>query len=112
MRRHLACSSMFFLLGTAAAAAQQVSTAESLRTAIQQSSQPTVFTPAVPGWFAPRRDLGVLTLVQPTTRGEMIRVVVPIGDLVSRASRSVSRVSGSRAERRARERVARELREF
>jgi hypothetical protein len=53
--------------------------------------------------------LGFLTLVPPDTNGEMVKVVVPVGDLISRAARGVSSTRRRRAERQIRERVSREL---
>jgi hypothetical protein len=60
----------------------------------------------------PERKLGVLTLVPPTTRGEIVRVRVPIGELVSRAGHAISKARRNRAERAARDEVTRSLAEF
>jgi hypothetical protein len=60
----------------------------------------------------PSTRIGMLTLVPPDTNGEIVKVVVPIGELVSRAATGVSSARRRRAERSAREQVTRELREF
>ena len=56
--------------------------------------------------------LGILTLVQPQTNGEVIRVSIPIGELASRAAHAVSEASRRRAERKINQHIARELQEF
>ena len=86
---------------------------ESLRAALQQQSpQPSILIPTYP-WVAPKTTrLGPLTLMPPDTRGEMIKVMVPVGDLVSRAARNMSNARRRSAERRAKETVSRELRDF
>ena len=58
------------------------------------------------------RKLGVFTLVPPITAGEVIRVRVPIGELVSRAAHGISKARRNRAENAARAEVARSLAEF
>jgi hypothetical protein len=97
------------------AEAQQVPTpasVESLRAALQKSPQSSLTIPAFP-WVAPRSTrLGIFTLVPPRGRGEMVRVMVPIGDLVSRATHGVSNARRHRAERHAREEVTQALRDF
>jgi hypothetical protein len=60
----------------------------------------------------PDRKLGFLTLVPPTTTGEMIRVRVPIGELASRAGHAINKTRRNRAERAARNEVFRSLAEF
>ena len=56
--------------------------------------------------------LGIFTLVQPILPGEMIRVSVPIGELVTRAFRGVAAANQRRQQAAARRRVEAALREF
>lgn len=60
---------------------------------------------------APRK-LGIFTLVQPTLRGEIVRVSVPIGELVSRAFKGVAATNRRRREAAARREVAAALEWF
>jgi hypothetical protein len=86
---------------------------ESLRVALQKSQQPSIVIPAVPPWVVPRpTHLGILTFVPPDTNGEMVRVVVPVGALVSKAAHAISNARRGRAERKADEKVLRVLRDF
>jgi hypothetical protein len=112
-RRGAVCFAPIFGLSTSAHAQQSESagSVESLRAALQKWP-PSILIPALP-WVAPNpRRLGILTLVPPDTNGEMIKVVVPVGELVSRAAHGVANAQRRRAEQRARENVSRELREF
>ena len=58
------------------------------------------------------RSFGIVAFIAPETRGEMVRVRVPIGELTTRLARSITDARRRRAERKAREHVERELREF
>lgn len=51
------------------------------------------------------KKLGIFTLVPPTGRGEIVRVSVPIGELVSRAFKRVAAASQRRRETAARRKV-------
>jgi hypothetical protein len=51
-------------------------------------------------------------VVPPQTNGEVIRVGIPVGELVSRAARSISDANHRRAERKADERVRKDLERF
>jgi hypothetical protein len=51
------------------------------------------------------RKLGILTLVPPGLQGEIVRVSVPIGELVTRAFRGVAAAKQRRQEEAARQRV-------
>jgi hypothetical protein len=68
------------------------------------------------GWTAPASDapktIGIFTLLPPTGRGEILRVSVPIGDLVSRAIRSAASANRRRHESAARREVEAELESF
>ena len=70
---------------------------------------PPTFTPGPEG----NRRLGILTLAAPDTmNGEIVRVVVPIGELTTALARKISSARRQRRERRAREAVERDLRDF
>jgi hypothetical protein len=56
--------------------------------------------------------LGILTLAAPDTEGEIIKVVVPVGELTMRLARAVSSAQHRRAEKMARRAVERALRDF
>lgn len=58
------------------------------------------------------KTLGIFTLVTPQLRGEMVRVSVPIGELVMRAVRSVTTGHYRRREAAARRRVAADIKAF
>jgi hypothetical protein len=53
--------------------------------------------------------LGMFTLVPPEANGEVVRVSIPIGEFVSRAARAISDANHRRAERKADERVRKDL---
>jgi hypothetical protein len=56
--------------------------------------------------------LGMFTLVPPETNGEVVRVSIPVGELVTRAARAMSDANHRRAERKADERVRKDLERF
>lgn len=60
---------------------------------------------------APKR-IGIFTLVPPTAPGEMVRVSVPIGELVSRAFKGAAAANRRRQESAVRRRVAADLEWF
>jgi hypothetical protein len=60
----------------------------------------------------PAARLGILTVVQPTLPGEMIRVSIPIGELVTRAFKGVAAANQRRREAAARRRVDAALQRF
>ena len=62
--------------------------------------------------ITPPPRLGVLTLVPPQTNGEIIRVGIPVGELISKATRSISDANHRRAERKADDRVRKDLEQF
>lgn len=64
---------------------------------------------AVPAEGAQPKTFGILTLVPPTLPGEMIRVSIPIGELVSRGFKSVASANKRRQEAAARRDVRAEL---
>lgn len=58
------------------------------------------------------RTFGIFTFVTPEGRGEMVRVSVPIGELVSRAFKSAAAAKHRRQEAAARREVAAALSRF
>ena len=58
---------------------------------------------------APPKTFGIFTLVPPAMRGEMVRVSVPVGDLVSRAVKGVAAANRRRQEAAVRREIAAEL---
>jgi|SRR5689334_18559208 hypothetical protein len=56
--------------------------------------------------------LGMFTLQPPQTTGEVIRVSIPVGELVSKAARALSDANHRRSERKADERVRKDLEQF
>jgi len=64
--------------------------------------------------FPPQRPprLGMFTLVPPEANGEVVRVSIPIGELVSSAARAISDANHRRAERKADARVRKDLDRF
>jgi hypothetical protein len=86
---------------------------DSLRMALQKPRQPSIVIPAVPPWVAPdTARVGILTFVAPDTNGEMVKIVFPVGELTSRAAHALSTAHRRRVDRKARDEVLRELREF
>jgi hypothetical protein len=77
---------------------------ERLSLALQQPLAASV-RGAAPVDGARPKALGVFTLVPPTGRGEMIRVSVPVGDLVSRALSGAAAANRRRQEAAARRKV-------
>ena len=59
----------------------------------------------------PKR-LGIFTLVPPTKPGEMVRVSIPIGELVSRAFKGVAAANQRRQQAAARRKVEAQLKWF
>ena len=76
---------------------------ERIRLVLQQPLP--IMPSAVPVEESLPKKLGIFTLVPPTGRGEMVRVSVPIGELVSRAFKSVAAANHRRQEAAARREV-------
>ena len=73
--------------------------------------QPLTLT--IPEWSEPGpRRFGPVTLLRPDTRGEAIKLMVPVGEIAARAAHAVSNARYRRAERKAREAVRRDLDAF
>ena len=58
------------------------------------------------------KTFGIFTFVPPTRPGEMVRVTIPIGELVSRAFKGVAAANHRRQEAAARRRVAADIKWF
>ena len=76
---------------------------ERIRLALQQPLQITRRVDSVES--AAPKTFGIFTLVPPTAPGEIVRVSVPIGELVTRAFKSVAAANRRRHEAVARRRV-------
>src|SRR5262249_5862325 len=86
---------------------------ESIIAALQQSSQPTLLIRSVNlAVDTPPTRLGIVTLVPPDTRSEVINISIPVGELITRAAQAVSDARHRHAERKAGERVMRRLQDF
>ena len=108
----IAASVFLILIGIAVDSARAEQTEpKRINTALQTPPKLIIRTEDL---FPPPRPtrLGVFTLVPPETNGEVVRVSIPIGQLVSRAARAVSAANHRRAERRADERVRKDLDRF
>jgi hypothetical protein len=110
------CGMLMFVVSAAHAqeSASPVSV-ESVRAVLQQSQQqPAFVSPPFPPWVKPGPTMlpGILTLAPPETSGQFVSVVVPVGELATRAARAVANAQHRRAERKAHEEVQRSLEEF
>ena len=84
---------------------------ERIRAALKDQPSRLTVGPMVP--IPPdERRFGILTFVPPDTRGEFVRVRVPVGALVTSVTRSIARAQRRRAEKAARGEVATALEEF
>jgi hypothetical protein len=73
---------------------------------------PSVLRGFDPVGSATPTTFGIFTLVPPTGRGEMIRVTIPIGEIVSRAFKANKAARRRRQEATARREVESELQRF
>ncbi len=70
-------------------------------------------TLTIPEWSEPGpRRFGLFTLLPPDTRGEAIKVMIPVGEIAARAAHALSNARYRRAERKAREAVRRDIDAF
>ena len=83
---------------------------ERIRLALQQPLPIVSSTVPVQGNLP--KKLGIVTFVPPTGRGEMVRVAIPIGELVSRAFKGVAAANHRRQEAAARREVEAALTQF
>ena len=82
------------------------------RTIAPPQSQPKLIIRADELFPLTPSRMGMFTFVPPETDGEFIRVGIPVGELVSRAARAVSNANHRRAERKADERVRKDVAQF
>ncbi len=110
-----ACAALLVTgLASVQAQADQSVSLEAIRKGLR-ISQPSslVVPPVVPSIPPESPRLGFLTLVPPDfTKGQMVKIAVPIGDLANRLARTISTMGRQRRERKAREAVERELRQL
>jgi hypothetical protein len=88
---------------------------EAVHAALQQSQQQqlALISPQFPPWVPPGPTrLGILTFAPPETSGQFVSVMVPVGELATRAAHAVSNAQHRRAERKAHEEVQRSLENF
>jgi len=103
-------------LSVASLEAQQSEQSVSVEAVRQALQKPPWLSLVIPPVFPlvpeGNRRIGVLTLAAPDTNGEMVKVVVPIGELTTRLARRISSAQRQRREATAREVVERALRDF
>ena len=86
---------------------------ESLRLALQKAQRPSLsLSPVAPSVPAKITRVGILTLAPPDTNGEIVKVVVPAGELTMGFVRTISSAQHRRAERKAHEVVQHVLEDF
>src|SRR5262245_35787783 len=67
----------------------------------------------IPLWIEPPpKRIGVLTIVPPDRRGEVIQMSLPVGDLTMRAARAIGQTRQHRAEQQARREVAQAIKDL
>ena len=110
----LALATLLLICPTAPLHAQNLDSASLQRIRLALDSQPTPqSTLATPVWAPPeRRTFGIVTLVPTESRGEIIRLSLPIGELATRGVRSIQNAKQRRAERKAREEVQAAMRQL
>jgi len=91
-------------------AQEQDRSLERIRLALERPA--AVVPGAVPVQGDAPKKLGFVTLVPPTGRGEMIRVAVPIGELISRGLKGIAAANHRRQEAAARREVETALARF
>jgi hypothetical protein len=83
---------------------------ERIRVALEQPFP--IVRGAAPAESTLPKTFGIFTFVPPTRPGEMVRVSIPIGELVSRAFKGVAAANQRREEAAARRKVAAVLKGF
>src|SRR5262245_6357510 len=84
---------------------------ERISLALQQPP-PVIGISVIPDPPAPPVKLGPLRFVTPTGRGELVRVSIPVGELVSKAFKGVAHANHRRKEAAARREVEAALKQF
>jgi hypothetical protein len=87
---------------------------ERLRQALRISPSRLVLTSPLPPWTTTdaTKRLGLLSLGTPKTNGELVSVIVPVGELAARAARAMASAQHRRAEMKAHAEVMRALQHF
>jgi hypothetical protein len=107
----LVCGLLVWLASWAPLGAQdRDASLERINLALQQP--PGIVRGVPPLEIDPPKKLGIFTLVPPVKRGEMIRVSVPVGEMVMRAVNGVASANQRRKEAAARRRVEADLQRF
>jgi hypothetical protein len=99
------------LIATSVRAAEQQPPPREVSAAVQAQPKLVIKTEDLFPLTRPTR-LGLFTVVPPQTNGEVIRVSVPVGELVSKAAHAISEANHRRAERKADEHVRIDLETF
>jgi hypothetical protein len=108
MLRPTLAAAIAFGVSVAALAGQTDPSIQRIRAALEAPAQGTL---SIPTWVQPvPTKLGMFALLQPQAPGEVVRVFVPIGEIVTRATRAIGDARRRRAERESREKVLRDLR--
>jgi len=78
-----------------------------IKAALESSAVTTLIPPE------PRvKSWGPFSLVPPDTPGEIVKIRVPVGELAMKTAHTIAVANHERAERKARNEVARELQDF
>jgi len=107
----MATAAVIALTATSARAAEQQPPPREATAAVHRQPKLVIKTDDLFPLTRPTR-LGLFTVVPPQTNGEVVRVAVPVGELVSKAARAISEAHHRRAERQADERVRNDLAKF
>jgi hypothetical protein len=114
--RMAGCCAIVLTFGLASLSAQKPDQSipdEVIWLGLQKTPARSLVIPPAWVWDPPSKRLfGGLTLVAPQTRSEIVRVAVPVGELTTQLARKVSNARHRRSERKARETVERDLRDF
>ena len=111
MRRLLAGLLVATAWSSSTLAQEQDRSLERISIALQQPA-PIVGGTALPDTSTASIKFGIVSFVQPTLPGEMVRVSLPIGELVSRAFEGVAAARRRREEAAARREVEAALKAF
>jgi hypothetical protein len=99
------------LVGATTAYAQPPSSDPTRRLDLTFQGQPLSTGPFA--WLPPDpKPLGVLTLLPPARPGEIVKFSLPVGEFAMRGIRAVASAQHRRAERKAKDKVQRELADF
>jgi hypothetical protein len=85
---------------------------EAISRGLQKPQQVSLEIPPLVAIPQDKVQLGFVTLETPDTRGEFIKLSLPVGEFATGLVRKISKARYQRRERKARETVQRDLREF